>query len=85
MEEDACLRRVVFTEAASEGLARCVGEEARKSKSAFYADTETFKAAVAEVKPFGGACLVVRGTLARRYVAGGTTLDCKINDRLSSV
>lgn len=50
MEEDACLRRVVFTEAASEGLARCVGEEARKSKSAFYADTETFKAAVAEVK-----------------------------------
>ncbi|CAN0274920.1 unnamed protein product [Laminaria digitata] len=49
VEEDACLRRVVFTEAASEGLARCVGEEARKSKSAFYADTETFKAAVAEV------------------------------------
>lgn len=49
VEEDPCLRRVVFTEAACEGLSRCVGEEARKSKSKFYDDTESFKAAVSEV------------------------------------
>lgn len=49
VEEDPCLRKVVFTEAACEGLSRCVGEEARKSKSKFYNDTESFKAAVSEV------------------------------------
>lgn len=50
VEEDPCLRKVVFTEAACEGLSRCVGEEARKSKSKFYNDTESFKAAVSEVR-----------------------------------
>lgn len=49
VEEDPCLRKVVFTEAACEGLSRCVGEEARKSKSKFYNDTDSFKAAVSEV------------------------------------
>lgn len=53
MEEDPCLRKVVFTQDASEGLARCVGKEARKSKSKFYSDTESFKAAVTEVRMYG--------------------------------
>lgn len=49
VKEDPCLRKIVFTEAACEGLSKCVGEEARKSKSKFYGDTESFKAAVSEV------------------------------------
>lgn len=49
MEEDLCQRKVVFTEAACKGLDGCVGENARKSKSKFYADTDSFKAAVTEV------------------------------------
>ncbi|CAN0229224.1 unnamed protein product [Ectocarpus sp. 12 AP-2014] len=49
VEDDPCLRRVVFTEEACEGLSKCVGEEARKSKSKFYGDIESFKAAVSEV------------------------------------
>lgn len=53
MEEDPCQRRIVFTDAANEGLAKCVGDEARRSKSKFYADTESFKAAVAEVRRIG--------------------------------
>ena len=50
MKDDPCVRRVVFTDAACEGLGRRVGEMARKSKSKFYDDTESFKAAVSEVR-----------------------------------
>lgn len=49
MEEDLCLRKVIFTEAACEGLDGCVGENARKSKSKFYSDVDSFKEAVTEV------------------------------------
>lgn len=49
VEEDPCYRRVVFADAASEGLRRCVGEEARRSKSKFYGDVESFKAALTQV------------------------------------
>lgn len=49
VEEDLCQRTVVFTEAASQGLDGCVGENAPKNKSKFYADTDSFKAAVTEV------------------------------------
>lgn len=49
MEEDLCLRKVVFTKDACEGLDGCVGENARKSKSKFYGDIDSFKEAVTEV------------------------------------
>lgn len=49
VEEDPCYRRVVFADAANEGLQRCVGEEARRSKSKFYGDVESFKAALTQV------------------------------------
>lgn len=50
VEDDPCLRKVVFTEDACKGLERCIGENARKKKSKFYDDIESFKAAVTEVR-----------------------------------
>lgn len=60
VEDDPCLRRVVFTEEACEGLSKCVGEEARKSKSKFYEDVESFKAAASEVRLFSYAIVYDR-------------------------
>lgn len=69
VREDPCLRKIVFTEAACEGLSRCVGEEARKSKSKFYGDTESFKAAVSEVRKrrIGG---LIGATIGNRVQEG---------------
>lgn len=50
VEEDPCYREVVFADAATDGLRRCVGEEARRSKSKFYEDVDSFKAALTEVR-----------------------------------
>lgn len=52
MEEDLCQRKVVFTDVACKGIDGCVGENARKSKSKFYEDTDSFKAAVTEVRAY---------------------------------